>query len=73
MIITYIKTTHSLSLIQSEQEVQGQQAFAFSVVTVNDEHTKPGSKESVGVKFREGICPGFCLSSDLKATVIFVI
>ena len=30
--------------------------FAFSVVTVNDEHTKPtiGSKESVGVKFREG-------------------
>ena len=31
--------------------------FTFSVLTVNDEHTKPRFKgESVGVKFKEGIC-----------------
>ena len=46
-----------------EQEVQGLQAFPISVVTVNDEHTKPkiDSKESVGVKFKEGICAELCL------------
>ena len=46
-----------------EQEVQGLQAFPFSVVTVNDEHTKPkiDSKDSVGVKFKEGICAELCL------------
>ena len=46
-----------------EQEVQGLEAFPFSIVTVNDEHTKPtiGSKESVGVKFKEGICAELCL------------
>ena len=27
-----------------KQEVQGLQAFAFSVVTVNDEHTNPSFK-----------------------------
>ena len=27
-----------------KQEVQGLQAFTFSVVTVNDEHTKPRFK-----------------------------
>ena len=33
-------------------------SVSFSVVTVNDEHTKPtiGSKESAGVKLKEGIC-----------------
>ena len=49
--------------------------FAFSVVTVKDEHTKPtiGSKESVGVKFKEGYAPNCVWSSGLKATGIFVI
>ena len=37
-------------------EVQGLQALAFFVVTVNDEHTNLGSKESIAVKFKEGIC-----------------
>ena len=32
------------------------QAFAFSVVTVNDEHTKPRFKRKLlGVKFNDGI------------------
>ena len=46
-----------------KQEVQGLQAFAFSAVTVNYGHTKHtiGSKESVGVKFKEGICAELCL------------
>ena len=35
----------------------------LSVVTVNDEHEKPtmGSKESVGIKFKEVICPELCV------------
>ena len=47
-----------------EQKVQGLQAIAFSVVTVNDEHTKPTIclKESVGVRFKEGICAESCLT-----------
>ena len=42
---------------------QGLQAIVFSVVTVNDEHTKPtvGSKESVWVKFKAGIYAEMCL------------
>ena len=39
-----------------KHEVQGLQAFAFPVVTVNDEHAKSKLKESLGVKFEEGIC-----------------
>ena len=48
-----------ISLIK--QEVQGLQAFAFSVVTVNDEHTKPRLKKILGVNFKEGIFTQFCL------------
>ena len=33
-----------MRFMQKQQEVQGIQVFAFSVVTVNDEHTKPGFK-----------------------------
>ena len=45
------------------QGVQGLQAFAFSVVTVKDEHTKPVDlKESVEVTFKEGICAKLCLT-----------
>ena len=33
-----------LMKVNIKQEVQGLQAFAFSVVTVNDEHKKPGFK-----------------------------
>ena len=29
------------------KEVQGLQAFAFCVVTVNDKHTKPESKRKI--------------------------
>ena len=43
----------------NEQEVQGLQAFAFCVVTVNDEHLL-GSKESLRVKFKDGICTKLC-------------
>ena len=39
-----------------KQEVQGLQAFAFPVVTVNDKHSKSRFKKSLGVKFKEGIC-----------------
>ena len=39
---------------QTQQEVL--QAFAFSVVTVNDKHTNLGSKECEGVKFKEDRC-----------------
>ena len=53
----------------SQQEVQGLQAFVFSVVTVNDEQTKPMTdlKESVGVKFKEGICAELCLKLWFKS------
>ena len=46
-----------------EKQVQGLLAIAFSVVTVDDEHTKLtiGLKESVGVKFKEGVCTDLCL------------
>ena len=39
-----------------KKEVQGLQAFACPVVTVNDEHAKSRLKESLGVKFEEVIC-----------------
>ena len=48
-------------LTNNKQGVQGLQAFAFSVVIVNDEHREPRFKESVGVKFKEGICAEWCL------------
>ena len=37
--------------------------FAFIVVIVNDDHTKPAivSKETVGVKVKEVICAEFCI------------
>ena len=47
---------HLLVECPIKPEVQGLQAFAFFVVTVNDEHTNLGSKESMAVKFKEGIC-----------------
>ena len=41
-----------------EQEVQGPQAFAFSVVTVNYEHTRNlGSKESAGLNLKWAYLP----------------
>ena len=36
------------------------QTFAFTIVTVNDEHTKPRSK-SAGVKCKEDTCAELCL------------
>ena len=52
---------------------QGLQTIAFSVVTVNDEHTKPtiGSKESVGVKFKKGICAKLCLKLWYEKQLMF--
>ena len=44
---------------QRKQGIQGLQAFTFYIVTINDEHMKPGSNESLWVK--------------LKATGTFVI
>ena len=42
---------------QTQQGVQGLQAFAFSVVTVNDAHTKPKFKRKLTeVKLKDGIC-----------------
>ena len=37
-----------------QQGVQRLQAFAFCVVTVNNEHTKPRFKKSLGLKFKDG-------------------
>ena len=42
--------------------------FDFCVVTINDEHTKLGSKGSVGVKHKDDICADLhlklCFESD---------
>ena len=38
------------------------QAFAFCVVNVNDEHTKPRFKLKRRVKYKDGICAELCLS-----------
>ena len=55
-----------------KEEVQGLKEFAFPVVTVMMKKINQGSKESLGVKFKEGICAK-CQSSCLKAAGIFVI
>ena len=53
-------------------EYQGLQVFAFCVVTVTDEHTRPRFKRNlIEVKFKDGICTE--LSCGFKATGIFVI
>ena len=45
-----------------KNEFKGLQAFAFCMVTVIDEPWLGlGSKESVGVKYKDGICTGLCL------------
>ena len=44
-----------------KQGAQGLQVLLFSVVIVDDEHQNLGSKESVGIKFKEGIYTKFCL------------
>ena len=56
-----------------KEGVQGLQALAFCVVTVNYELQNLSSKESLGVKFKDGICTELCLNSGLKATSIFKI
>ena len=49
--------TNENSLNNKKQGVQGMQAFAFCVVTVNDEHTKPRFKRKlIELKFKYGIC-----------------
>ena len=43
--------------VQYKKGVQELQAFAFCVVTVNDEHAKPRFKRKlIAVKFKDGIC-----------------
>ena len=54
-----------------EQEVQGPQAFAFSVVTVNSEHTKPRFKRKRRVKFKVGIPAELCLKVWFKSNWYF--
>ena len=39
-----ISEGNKFHICKYKQEVQGLQAFAFSVVTVNDEYRKPGFK-----------------------------
>ena len=46
-----------LACLILKQGVQGLQAFAFCLLTVNDEH----AKQSVGVKYKDGICAELCL------------
>ena len=41
---------------QIKHGVQGLQAFAFCIVTVNDEDTKP--RESLEVKLKDGLYTG---------------
>ena len=49
--------TNENSLNSKKQGVQGMQAFAFCVVTINDEHTKPRFKRKlIELKFKDGIC-----------------
>ena len=57
------------SQTKTEREVEGLQAFTFSIVTVN----RNLSKESGRVKSKEGISAELCLKPSLKATGIFVI
>ena len=42
---------------KKKQGVQGLQALAFCVVTVNDGHTEPSAE----VKYKDGICSELCL------------
>ena len=39
-----------------KQGFQGLQAFTFSVITINDNHTDPSSKGSIGFKYKNNIC-----------------
>ena len=53
----------SLICKHNQQRVQGLHVFAFCVVNVNDWYNirNLGSKESSGVKFKNGICAELCL------------
>ena len=54
---------------KTQQQVQGLQKLAFSVVTVNDEHTK----ESRGVKFKESVAAELRLKLWFESDWYFVI
>ena len=56
-----------------KQGFQGLQAFTFSVITINDNHTDPSSKGSIGFKYKSNICAKCGQGSGLKATAVFVI
>ena len=59
MLKVFRETTVSFVII--EKRSPGTTSVSFFVVTVNDEHTNLGSKESIGVKFKEVICTKLCL------------
>ena len=46
-LILFLSTRKIYNALQKKQEVQGLQAFAFSVVTVNDEHAKSRLKRKL--------------------------
>ena len=48
-------------VLQSRQKIQGLQAFAFCVVNLTMNIQNLGSKESLVVKFKDGICAELCL------------
>ena len=66
-----IKFSQKSLYFKFEQEVQGPQAFAFSVVTVNYEHTKPRFKRKRRVKFKVGIPAELCLKVWFKSDWYF--
>ena len=43
-------------LALAKQGVQELQAFAFCVVTINNNHANLGSRGSIGVKYKDDIC-----------------
>ena len=54
-------------LVEYKQGIQGLQALAFCVRTVNNEPANLDSKESLGVKFKDGICTALYLKRWFKS------
>ena len=47
------------------------QTFVFSVVTIDNERTKPRFEKNVGVKFKEAICAKLCLKPWFESDSYF--
>ena len=64
------KSSHG-GWFKKEQGAQWLQTFAFCVLTVNDEHTKPRFKRKPWVKYQDGMCAKLCLKLWFKCDWYF--